>query len=60
MDDGRFSIGGFAKGGLGVTGGSGGELWIDFGQMRDDAVSGWNAVTGAVTDLISGVDTSRN
>ncbi len=54
-EDGRLSMGYFAKGGMGVTAGHGNDVWVDFGQMKED----WNAFTGWVGGLFSGVDSRR-
>ena len=55
MEDGRLSLGYFAKGGAGVTAGHGNDVWIDFGQMGRDL----SAAASWVGGLFTGVDTSR-
>lgn len=49
-EDGRISVGAYAKAGLGVTTGIGGDLWIDYGQMQRDAEAVGDAISGAWND----------
>jgi peptidoglycan hydrolase-like protein with peptidoglycan-binding domain len=56
--DGRLSLGGFAKAGAGISSGHGGELWIDYGKIQEDAKAFGTAVsdgfTGAVDATVGG------
>lgn len=59
-ENGRASVGIFAKAGKGITGGAGGELWIDFGKIKDDALAAHDWAKKTVSGLFGGINWGRN
>lgn len=49
--EGRIGMGAFVKSGFGVTGGLGGNVWIDYGKIKEDAL----AVKDKVASWFSGI-----